>query len=110
MKLPQKRLCTNKNLKKLTVESQSKITSFPDLSKLSKLQKINLAQLKNLTDFESVEFIPNLKYFEITRYSQDPDLLIPVLKNKSLKEMGFGAATDKALKRMDQLKKQYGKV
>ena len=96
-------------LEELSIETQAKITQFPDLSHLTHLRDIHLSELKNLTDFTSLRSIPNLKKFTILHFKHDPDVLIPVLENESLEELKFGASTQKQIKKMELLKEKYGK-
>lgn len=96
-------------LEELSIDTQPKITQFPDLSHLKHLRRIHLAQLKNLTDFTPLQSIPQLKSCNILHFKHDPDLLIPLLKNNSLEKLNFGTSTQNQIKKMELLKEKYGK-
>jgi hypothetical protein len=99
-----------KSLQHLFIQSLKQVTVFPNLENLKKLKRLSLENLKGLTDLTALEFIPNLEDFlYVLAENQQPENLIPVLKNSSVKNVLCKFGSDKKNNHFDKLAKEFGK-
>jgi hypothetical protein len=98
------------HLRELFLQSINKPVAFPDVSKLKKLKTIELWWVKNLRNLKALEKTTSVKDFtcrEIT--GQEPEDFIPVLKNKTIKNIDILFPTDKKRNELELLFKKYGR-
>jgi len=98
------------SLQNLFIQSLKQVTKIPLLDKSQKLKRIYLENLKGLTDLTSLEFIPNLQDFiYVLAENQEPENLLPVLRNPSVKNVFCRFGSDKKNNHFDKLAKEFGK-
>ena len=77
-------------LQNLFVQSLKQVNKLPNLEKLTSLRRIYLENLKSLNDLSSLNNAPALEEFiYVMAQNQEPECLIPVLENRSVKRV-FG--------------------
>jgi hypothetical protein len=97
-------------LQNLFIQSLKQVTSIPKLDKLQNLKRISLENLKSLTDLANLEFAPNLQDFVyVLAENQEPENLLPVLRNPSVKNVFCRFGSDKKNNHFDKLAKEFGK-
>jgi hypothetical protein len=98
------------SLQNLFIQSLKQVTSIPMLDKLKKLRRISFENLKSLTDLSSLEFVPNLQDFVyVLAENQQPENLLPVLRNPNVKNVFCRFGSDKKNNNFDNLAKEFGK-
>jgi len=98
-------------LQNLLLQSLPHITTFPTLSRLSRLRRILIENLRGLTDFSSLEFAPAIEEFAlIDGKKQTPNQLLPVLRNPRLKAILAGFGSDRKNNEFRELRDRYGKI
>ena len=97
-------------LQNLFIQSLKQVTSIPQLDRLQNLKRISLENLKSLTDLTSLEFVPNLQDFiYVLAENQEPENLLPVLRNPSVKNVFCRFGSDNKNIHFDKLAKELGK-
>lgn len=97
-------------LQNLFIQSLKQVTSIPQLDRLQNLKRISLENLKSLTDLTSLEFVPNLQDFiYVLAENQEPENLLPILRNPSVKNVFCRFGSDKKNIHFDKLANEYGK-
>lgn len=97
-------------LQHLFLQSLPLVTRFPDMSRSANLRRIELMNMKGLRDFTSIEQLPGLKEFRLFEgQAQQPDDLIPVLRNDQLERAGAWFGSHKRNDRFLELLSEYGK-
>lgn len=97
-------------LQNLFLQSLPNITTFPSLSRLSKLRRISIENMRGLADFSSLEFAPVIEEFAlIDGRKQTPNQLLPVLKNPRLKAILAGFGSDRKNNEFRELRDRHGK-
>ena len=82
-----------------------------DFKNNTELRRIYLENLKGLNNLDSLRSAPNLKELVyVLAENQEPENLIPAMKNKSLKSVFCRFGSDKKNNRFDQLAKEYNKA
>ena len=83
-------------LQNLFLQSLPNIKVFPSITNSKKLKRIYIENLKGLSDFTAIEYAPALEEFSLTLGNyQQPEDLIPVLRNKNLKSASGYFGSDK---------------
>ncbi len=99
-----------RSLQNLFIQSLKQVTIIPRLDNLQKLKRINLENLKGLTDLTSLEFVPNLQDFiYLAAQNQEPENLLPVLRNPSIKNIECRFGSDKKNNQFAKLIKEFDK-
>lgn len=99
------------SLQHLFIQSLKQVTEVPDTSGLKNLRRIYLENLKGLENLETLEFTPNLdEFIYVLAQNQQPQNLLPILKNKSVKKVLCRFGSDKKNNEFDQLADDYGKI
>ena len=99
-----------KELQYLHLESLINVVDLPSFDKLYKLRRVQLMNLKGLKKFEKLKSAPNLQDFFFTMiHQQQPEDLVPVLQNPSLKNVYVYFNSEKKNKIFKALIKTYGK-
>lgn len=97
-------------LQHLFLQSLPLVTRFPDMAGSENLQRIELMNLKGLRDFTTIEWLPRLREFSLMEGApQQPEDLIPVLRNDSLQRAGAWFGSDKRNARFLKLLSEHGK-
>lgn len=98
------------SLQNLFIQSVKQVTIIPQLDKLQNLRRISFENLKSLTDLASLEFVPNLQDFVyVLAENQEPENLLPVLRNPSVKNVFCRFGSDKKNTHFDKLAKEFSK-
>lgn len=98
------------SLQHLFIQSLKQVTRIPQLDKLQNLKRISLENLKSLTDLKSLEFVPHLQDFiYILAENQEPENLLPALRNPFVKNVFCRFGSDKKNNHFDKLANEYGK-
>ena len=98
------------SLQYLFIQSLKQVSKTPDLSQLKSLKRIYLENLKGLENLDTVEFAPNLEEFiYVLAQNQQPENLLPVLRNPTLKRVFCRFGSDKKNREFDQLATDFGK-
>lgn len=82
-------------LQNLFIQSLKQVKEFPNIDSSTALRRIYLENLKGLTDLSTLRTAPALEEFVyVSAQNQEPENLIPVLENRSLKSIlcGFGSS------------------
>jgi hypothetical protein len=83
-------------LQSLHLESLANITALPSFDKLPKFRRIRLMNMTNLLNFETLKTAPILNDFFFTIINkQQPEDLLPVLQNPTLKNVYVYFPSDK---------------
>ncbi len=99
------------DLQYLFLQSLPNIEKVPDLTANEKLRRIYFENLKGLKNVDSLENVKNLEEFAYVDCSNfQPEDLIPVLKNKTLKSVLAGFGSDKRNKKFEEYMNEYGKT
>ncbi|WPU91226.1 hypothetical protein SNE25_18065 [Mucilaginibacter sabulilitoris] len=97
-------------LQNLFIQSLKQVQRLPSFSKLTSLKRIYLENLKELTDLSTLKTAPALEEFiYVLAQNQEPENLIPVLENQSLKRIFCKFGSDKKNDRFDKLVTSYKK-
>ena len=97
-------------LQHLFLQSLPLVTRFPDMSRSANLRRIELMNMKGLRDFSSIEPLPGLKEFSLFEgQPQQPEDLIPVLRNDNLERVGAWFGSHHRDERFLELLSEYGK-
>lgn len=102
---------TLRGLQNLFLQSLPHIGAFPRLVDSHSLRRIVVDNLKSLADFTALETAPALEEFAlIAGRKLNPDQLLPVLKNPSVRRVraGFGSARNHNA--FSLLQEEYGKA
>lgn len=95
-------------LQNLFLQSLPNIKEIPSLINLSNLRRIYLENMKGLNNLKEIEFAPSLEEFSFTMATkQNPEELLPVLKNKSIKRASAYFGSIKKNKYFNNLKIKY---
>ncbi|WP_405603891.1 hypothetical protein [Polaribacter sp. Asnod1-A03] len=98
-----------KSLKYLVLANLPNIVNLPDFSLNKQLRRIDFENLKGLTNLKSIEFAEVLEEFRFVNCSHlQPDDLLPVLRNKSIKDAIAGFGSNIKNNKFDQLKTEFG--
>ncbi len=98
------------SLQNLLIQSLKQMISIPRFDKLQRLKRISLENLKSLTDLTSLEHVPNLQDFiYVLAENQEPENLLPVLRNPCVKNVLCRFGSDKKNNHFDKLTKEYHK-
>ncbi len=98
------------SLQNLFIQSLKQVRKTPDTSRLKSLRRIYFENLKGLEYLDTLEFTPNLKEFiYVLADNQQPQNLLPILKNESVKKVFCRFGSDKKNNEFDQLADEYGK-
>lgn len=93
-----------KNLQNLFIQSLSNVTYFPNLNNLGELRRIYLENLKGLKDIRNIKDIPNIEEFIfVDAKNFEPNDIIPLLNNESLKSISCGLGNTKMNKTLEKL-------
>lgn len=95
----------------LFLQSLPNIEKVPDLIANKKLRRIHFENLKGLKNIDSLQYVENLEefiYFDCSNFQ--PEDLITVLKNKSLKSISVGFGSVKKNEKFDYYMAEYGKA
>jgi hypothetical protein len=96
------------NLRMVMLCSLRNVTHFPDLSHHQHLRLIEMENMKSLTDFSALEFVPNLLAVnEIVSPTLTAEMLLPILRNPSVKACGFAAGNKATRELISQFHKSY---
>ncbi|WP_061232697.1 hypothetical protein [Leptospira interrogans] len=98
-------------LREFFLQSLPNVSKIPSLEKSENLKTIRLENMKGLKDFKFLSDAPALeKFIFVDSNSQDPKDLLPLFKNKSLKEARVGFGSDKKNKVFRDYLNQYNLV
>lgn len=98
------------SLQNIFIQSLKQVTKIPSLDKSQKLKRVYLENLKGLTDLTTLEFAPNLQDFiYVLAENQEPENILPVLRNPSVKNILCRFGSDKKNNHFDKLAKEFGK-
>ena len=104
-------ITTLSGLQNLLLQSLPHIARIPPLSESQDLRRITLINLKGLTDLSELEWAPSLEEFAfIEANSQDPEQLIPVLRNPTVVGVTAGFGSNRKNKRFEALREEHGKA
>lgn len=93
------------------LQSLPNVSKIPFLEKSENLKTIRLENMKGLKDFKFLSDAPALeKFIFVDANSQDPKDLLPLFKNKSLKEARVGFGSDKKNKVFRDYLNQYNLI
>jgi hypothetical protein len=97
-------------LQNLFLQSLAQVLAVPPLRESHALRRVSFMNLKGLHDFTELEWAPTLEEFALIEgMRQQPDQLIPVLRNPNVKRVAAGFGSDRKNARFDALCSQYGK-
>jgi hypothetical protein len=97
-------------LQNLFIQSLKQVTKLPDFSKNYSLRRIYLENLKGLIDLSTLKNIENLNEFiYVLAENQEPENILPVLKNTKLESVFCKFGSEKKNKRFDELARQHNK-
>jgi hypothetical protein len=97
-------------LQNLFLQSLPRIPAMPSLSNAHVLRRVVLANMKGLSDFSEFEWAPSLQEFSLIEgRNQEPEQLLPVLRNSTLKRASSWFGSDSKNNRFLELLQQYGK-
>jgi hypothetical protein len=97
-------------LQDLFLQSLPHIHAFPDLRAAKSLRRVVVQNLKGLLDFTALEWAPALEEFAlIDGQKQEPEQLLPVLRNPAVKRVAAGFGSDRKNNRFAELRRQHGK-
>ncbi|AAS70598.1 hypothetical protein RBB68_10125 [Leptospira interrogans] len=98
-------------LREFFLQSLPNVSKIPSLEKSENLKTIRLENMKGLKDFKFLSDAPALeKFIFVDSNSQDPKDLLPLFKNKSLKEARVGFGSDKKNKVFRDYLNQYNLI
>ncbi|EKR45829.1 hypothetical protein [Leptospira interrogans] len=98
-------------LREFFLQSLPNVSKIPSLEKSENLKTIRLENMKGLKDFKFLSDAPALeKFIFVDANSQDPKDLLPLFKNKSLKEARVGFGSDKKNKVFRDYLNQYNLI
>jgi len=97
-------------LQNLFIQSLKQVEQLPDFSNLAALRRIYLENLKGLTHLSTLKTASVLEEFVFVMAGNlDPEKLIPVLENPSLKNIFCGFGSEKKNNRFNELASTYNK-
>ncbi|WP_129716052.1 hypothetical protein [Pedobacter sp. SYP-B3415] len=97
-------------LQHLFIQSLPNIKELPDFNKLNKLKRLELENLKGLNKVDSLRTASSLTEFIYTMaQNQEPENLLPVLENKSVRSVFCMFGSDKKNNRFKELADNFGK-
>jgi hypothetical protein len=97
-------------LQHLFLQSLRLVTRFPDMSRSERLRRIDLMNVKGLRDFTTIERLKGLEEFSLVEgHGQQPEDLIPVLRNANLRRARAGFGSKRRNDRFLELLSAYGK-
>ncbi|RKD86554.1 leucine-rich repeat domain-containing protein [Mangrovibacterium diazotrophicum] len=99
------------DLQYLFLQSLPNIEKVPDLSANEKLRRIYFENMKGLKNVDSLKYAKCLEEFICVDCSNlQPEDLIPVLKNKTLKSVLTGFGSDMRNRKFEEYMNEYGKT
>jgi len=99
------------SLQHIFIQSLKQVSKFPNTENLNNLRRVYLENLKGLEDLSSLEFTPELEEFiYVLAENQQPQDLLPVLKNKKIKSVLCKFGSNKKNNEFDLLAQEYGKT
>lgn len=97
-------------LQHLFIQSLPNIKELPNFNKLNKLRRLEFENLKGLNKVDSLRTASSLTEFIYTMaQNQEPENLLPVLENKSVKSVFCMFGSDKKNNRFKELADKFGK-
>ena len=97
------------SLQNLFLQSLSRIKALPHLGKARSLRRLTVQNLRALRDFSHAEFAPALEEFLLIEgLGQQPDHLLPVLRNRSLRRASAYFGSDARNDRFKQMLAERG--
>lgn len=98
------------NLQFLFIQSLKQVTALPPMKKLVKLRRLHIENMNGLTDIAHLQTIPALQDFiYLMAKNREPEFLLPVLKNKSVRNVLAGFSSDKKEHLFYELAEKFGK-
>lgn len=98
------------SLQNLFIQSLKQVTNLPRFDSLRNLRRLYLENLKGLVNLTTLEFAPSLTdLIYVLAENQEPENLIPVLRNKNVKSVFCRFGSAKKNNTFEKLAKQYGK-
>jgi hypothetical protein len=97
-------------LQNLFLQSLPRIKAVPSLRASRALRRVELMNMKGLRDFSELEWAPGLEEFALVEgSSQDPQQLLPVLRNPAVKRLNAGFGSRKKNDQFSVLRERHGK-
>lgn len=104
-------ISTLAGLQHLYLQDLPHIGGLPNLDACAALRRVRLESLKSFHDFSSLENAPALEEFILTSGRwQEPEELVPVLRNPRLKSISAWFGSDRKNVRFATLRQQHGKA
>lgn len=98
-------------LQNLFLQSLPRVEVIPSLERSRSLRRIRLMSLKGMSDFTALETAPGLEEFALIEgNSQDPEQLIPVLRNPSVEAVSAWFGSARKNDRFTTLRERFGKA
>jgi hypothetical protein len=98
------------SLQNLFIQSLPNVEELPSLDKLLKLRRINLENLKGLKKLDALRTAPSLtEFIYVMAQNQEPENLLPALKNTNVKSVFCMFGGDKKNNRFKELADSFGK-
>ncbi len=97
-------------LQSLYLQSLPHVVAFPGLADSAALRRIVVEDLDGLRDFSALETAPALEEFRLVGRKQDPQQLLPVLRNPRVRRVIAGFGSDRGNRVFRQLREEHGKA
>lgn len=97
-------------LQNLFLQSLANVASLPPLDDLPHLRRIVVQNMRDLTDLSALEIAPALEEFALIEgQRQQPEHLLPVLRNPKVRQVVAGFGSQRKNDRFDELRAQHDK-
>lgn len=98
------------SLEHIFLQTVNKVKGFPKLHTNCKLRKIELWNMKNITDFSSLENLKTLKEFSCREMTaNEPNDFLPILRNKNIEKIEIWFLKEGQRKEMQGLYEKHNK-
>ena len=96
-----------RGLQNLFLEAITRLKAIPSLRDSVCLRRVTVSTMKSLQDFSELEWAPALQEFGLGGNSQEPEQLLPVLRNPNVRRIAAGFGSDRKNRQFDDLRREF---